>query len=106
MAAEPFSFGKRDFVIKAEQENAEARKELMKKLRSALKPKLSDNFKGVRAYVSGTEYQFGHEGEFRDHSWVGVHFLGVYPWQAKKDKKGHSQWLRDIPQFQVSLHYQ
>ena len=87
MADKPFSFKKEDFVIKAEKENAEARKELMYELRDALKPNLSDNFKEARIYVSGIGYQFGHEGEFRDHTWIGFYNRGIYEWQKIKRQK-------------------
>ena len=103
MADKPFSFKKEDFFLKAEKENAEARKELMYELRDALKPNLSDNFEGTRRYVNDIEPQFGHPGEFRDHSWIGIHFQGIFPWQERRDKHKHRKRLRDIPQFQVSL---
>ena len=44
MTEEPFSFEQKDFVIKAEEDNAKARGRQMKKLQKAIESRLNDKF--------------------------------------------------------------
>ena len=91
MATEPFSFEKKDFVIKAEEDNAKARGRQMKKLQKVIESRLSDNFNNFVFYVNRPNYQDrkggGQKGAYRDHTWIGFYNRGIYEWQKIKRQK-------------------